>query len=526
MDGVNAMREQIVILWFKRDLRVVDHAPLAAAAACGLPVLPLYIVEPDYWRQPFASSRHWHFIHDSLADLHGMCARLGQPMAVHTGDAVAVFKKLHSAFDVTAIYAHEEIGNDWTYKRDTQVLAWCAETGIALHEFPTNGVVRRLKTRDNWAGIRNRRMAQPCVATPAALTPLGARNTGFELGALPDKADALFGAPPPSAVQRGGRAEGEKLLQSFLTTRGRHYTAHMSAPGLSEIYGSRLSAHLTWGTLSAREVDQATAKCQAQLSGEAARAWKRPLAAFRSRLAWRCHFMQKLEDQPSIEHKAMHAFFDGMREDSFDPELFAAWQAGRTGYPLVDACMRNLTANGWITFRMRAMLVSFASYDLWLDWRQTGYVLARLFTDYEPGIHYSQLQMQSGVTGINAIRIYNPVKQSYDHDPDGAFIKKWVPELTDAPSAFVHEPWKMSRAMQQESGCIIGQDYPEPVVDHRAAVRAAREKMARIRKMQGFSDASKMVHAKLGSRKRTRRKARSGARAPAAQLDMLNLLDG
>ena len=116
----------------------------------------------------------------------------------------------------------------------------------------------------------------------------------------------------------------------------------------------------------------------------------RNISAFNSRLSWRCHFIQKLEDQPSIENKCMHSSYEGMREKKSNTDTLKAWETGFTGFPFVDACMRSLTHNGWITFRMRAMLTSFASYDLWIDWRESGYVLARLFTDYEPGIHYSQ----------------------------------------------------------------------------------------------------------------------------------------
>ena len=140
----------------------------------------------------------------------------------------------------------------------------------------------------------------------------------------------------------------------------------------------------------------------------------RGVSSFESRLHWHCHFIQKLEDQPAIEFSDFHPFIRGIR--ALDVERLTAWSEGRTGVPFVDACMRALQAHGWINFRMRAMLMSFASYNLWLPWRDSGLHLARQFVDYEPGIHWSQCQMQSGSTSINTIRIYNPIKQGMDHD--------------------------------------------------------------------------------------------------------------
>ena len=168
----------------------------------------------------------------------------------------------------------------------------------------------------------------------------------------------------------------------------------------------------------------------------------RSINAFKSRLRWRSHFIQKLEDQPNIESQNLHEAYDSIRNDSFNEDFYQAWRDGQTGFPLIDACMRSLIKTGWINFRMRAMLVSFASNNLWLDWRKFAHHLSNIFTDYEPGIHYSQIQMQSGTTGINTIRIYNPIKQSYDQDKDGVFIKRWVKELQDCPIDSIHEPWK------------------------------------------------------------------------------------
>ena len=493
-----------VLLWFKRDLRVQDHPALARAAALG-PVLPLHIVEPEGWTLPEASARQWAFTAECLHSLRADLAALGQPLVVRIGAAVAVLEALRARHRITRMVSHEETGTEWSFARDRAVAAWARERGVVWEELPQSGVVRRLRSRDGWQTARDAFMRAPQEAPPDALAPLG-----IEPGAIPP-AIAGLGRDACPHRQEGGRARAEALLDGFLTDRGQDYRRAMSSPISAERACSRLSPHLARGVISVREVAQTTAAARAATRSRGG-GWGASLNSFDKRLAWRDHFIQKLEDAPDLDRRCLHPACEALRPRQPDASRLEAWQAGETGLPYVDACMRYLTATGWLNFRARAMLVSVASYHLWLDWRATAPHLARRFTDYEPGIHWSQCQMQAGVTGINATRVYNPVKQGKDHDPQGAFIRRWVPELAALPDAYIHEPWK-----SPDAGTVLGRRYPEPIVDPAAAARQARDAIRALRRAPGFADAAAQVAHRHASRKRTAappaRRRKAGAAA-------------
>ncbi len=483
---------QRALVWFKRDLRVHDHAALTEAQSHD-DALGLFIVEPDWLQSPECDACHVDFLLGCLKELRAALALRGLPLLVRVGPAVRVLAELHAELGFTALLSHEETGSAWSYQRDLEVAAWCRSKQLGWQEFTQTGVVRRLASRSGWAQRWQARMNAPLHLTGAGFNAAVA----FDLADLPTLGSLGF-APHGKTLQAAGEKAAHSMLHSFLQLRGHGYRKALSSPLSAEDGCSRLSPHLAFGTLSMRTVHQAT---EAVIANTADRSLAYALRGFAGRLRWHCHFMQKLEDEPGIEFRNFARVCDGLREDDFHPAYFAAWCSGRTGYPMVDACMRSLVATGWLNFRMRAMLVSFASYHLWLHWRQTGLFLARQFLDFEPGIHWSQMQMQSGTTGINTLRMYSPTKQAHDQDPEGLFIRRWLPELARVPLPFLAEPWKMDISVQRMSGCLIGTDYPTPIVDEKSALKAAKDRLYPLRQTAQARLEAGSVHARHGSRK-------------------------
>ena len=491
------------VVWFKRDLRVHDHAPLFHAARQG-PVLCLYVVEPSYWAQPDAALQHYLFLQECLHDLKQQLHACGAALQVAVGEVTQVLARLHAATPFTRLVSHEETGNGHTFERDRSVARWCRDHGVTWQEWPQHGVVRRLRTRDVWHARWRAHMHAPCLPAPQAGSLRGA-VLPWATQVLPAGPGLGLTADAPRHRQRGGRAVGGALLQDFLFERSQRYRGGISSPLTAPSACSRLSPYLALGCLSMREVVHATELRLLQLkeSADPAAVWQcKGLAAFISRLHWHCHFIQKLESEPALEFRNLHRGYDGLREQEWNEAHFAALVNGRTGWPMVDACVAMLRETGWINFRMRAMLVSVASYPLWLHWRPVGLWLARQFIDYEPGIHWSQMQMQAGTTGINTTRVYNPIKQAQDHDPQGRFVRHWLPALRRVPDTWLLQPWRMPPEVQARCGVRVGVDIPEPVVDLEAATRQAKARIHALRARTDVRAANAAIVQKHGSRLR------------------------
>lgn len=467
------IKKEINIVWYKRDLRFTDHEPLYFAQCSLLPLLLIYLFEPSSMAAPDSDERHWRFIYESLTEMNEKLIEKNAQIFIFHNEAEIVFQNLAKLYNIKTVYSSEETGNAITYSRDKRIKKLFDKQHIQWCEYQTNGVVRRLKSRKEWGDLWEKYMT-----SPIRLTSETAWNT-IELDK--ENYENLKGCPLPSGIisrdknfQPGGESWAWKYLVSFIQSRHVNYSKHISKPLLSRKGCSRLSPYISYGNISIRMIYQFTKQNYSQSEN------KRALSNFMSRLHWHCHFIQKFEDECRYEFENVNRAYDSLVKPRNDAYILA-WQTGQTGVPLVDACMRCLIATGYINFRMRAMVVSFFVYNLWQDWRELHF-LARQFLDYEPGIHYPQLQMQSGTTGMNTIRIYNPIKNSEEHDSDGLFIKQWIPELKNVPTEFIHEPYKMTLLEQQMYGCIISETYPAPIVDIEATRKIASDIVWSFRK--------------------------------------------
>lgn len=474
-----------------------DHAPLAAAIMAGQPFALLYCFEPSIMGSPQHGPRHWRFVAECLADLQGR----GWPVIVWWGEVPEALEAIAGQERVDVLLSHQETGHRRSFQRDRAVRSWCRDKKVTWREYVQDAVVRGRKHRHGFAEHVDAHLASPLVrpvADPKELRDkgqlLGAEDLGLRAAVVADglredftasrEAPATSPLRPgwyrprlePSCGERqpGGETMAWRYLRSFTEGRGRDYARQIGNPALSRRSCSRMSTYLAWGCVSARQVYQWSQS--ARVSPD----MRRELRAFRERLWWRAHYFQKLEAEWQIEQVPLNPAFHQLGRNQ-DAGRLGAFMAGRTGFPMIDAAVRCLEATGWLNFRMRAMLATFATFTLWLEWRPISHFLSSRFLDYDPGIHYGQLQMQAGLTGYHPPRTYNPYLQGEQKDPDGIFVHHWVPELRHLPAPWCHYPHRLTpleRTMYDHDE----ERYPAPMVDFARENARNMEKYWAVRK--------------------------------------------
>ena len=473
-------KTKINIVWLKRDIRSQDHMPFFVAENDSTPFLPIYIFEPSILNHPDSSLRHQQFIYHSILNLNQILSKYKKEVIIFHGETKEVFRSLIKNFEVNRVFSYQESGIKKTWDRDKSIKNILIQQKILWTEFQRDGILRGIKNRDGWDKNWYITMSKPIIQNKYKSSYQPVFNHSLNLPKSYENQLLAY----PIKYQKPGEDYASKYLKSFCQERGKNYSKYISKPTESRMSCGRLSPYLAWGNISIKQAAQYVKNHPNYNSN------KRSFNGLLTRLKWHCHFIQKFENECTYETVCVNKGYETMPYES-NPKHIEAWKSGKTGWPMVDACMRCLKETGWINFRMRAMLVSVFCHQLDCNWKEGVYHLANLFLDYEPGIHYTQFQMQAGTTGINTIRMYNPVKQSTDHDTDGIFIKKWVNELKDIPVEFIHEPWKLTELDLQMND--IKCEYPKPLVDLVHSGKKARTKIWSYKKSDEVKKEAKRI---------------------------------
>ena len=449
-------KPHINVVWLKRDLRLQDNEAISNALSTGKPTLLLYVFEHILLNDNHYSERHFNFIKESINDLNKQLEPHNTKVLSVTSDIQTAFNLIQEFYKIDTIFSHVETGILVTYNRDKEFTRYCRNNFIRWNESKNNGVERGLTNRDNWLEQWEDYMSQPLLEFNPQENQLLHLNAITKLESVLTVTD--LDTPKDSIFQKGGSSTAWKYASSFFENRHKDYMFNISKPEASRTSCSRLSPYIAWGNVSIRQIFQKAQNIKEQSND------KRHIGGFLSRLRWQAHFIQKFEMEHTMENESVNKGYQKLKK-SISLKYQQAWKEGQTGFPLVDASMRCLVETGYVNFRMRAMLVSFFTHILWQPWQNASEHLSQQFLDFEPGIHFPQLQMQAGETGINNLRIYNPTLNGLKYDPDADFIKKWVPELAHLDVPFIHEPYLMTELEQGLYNFKLGEDYPEPIVD-------------------------------------------------------------
>jgi len=474
------MKKKINIVWLKRDLRTKDHEPLYEAEKSKLDYIIIYLFEPTQMSHHDSSERHHQFIYYSILEMNKSLAKYKRKVHIFNSNALKFFKFITERFKIETIFSYKESGTKISWDRDIKVASYLKSMKIKWKEFNNQGIIRGSKNRVGWDKNWFVYASSSLINNSYKTNNFNLKHTPFDFKIN----DFSYLKNYPNYFQPPGERYALKYLNTFIKKRYKNYNFHISKPMDSRYSCGRISTYLSWGNISLRQVYQ-TIKNALNYKIN-----KRIFDSFLSRLKWRSHFIQKFEVDCSYEYLCVNRGYEKMTYQN-DDLFLESWKNGQTGFPLVDASMRCLLKTGWLNFRMRAMLVSFLCHYLDQDWRRGVYHLAKLFLDYEPGIHYTQFQMQAGVTGINSIRIYNPIKQSIEKDPDGIFVKKWLPELSKINNKFIHQPWNLTDIDLMDFK--IKDVYRHPVIAPRLQYKRVKNKLWGLRKTDFVKKESKRL---------------------------------
>lgn len=459
------MKKQKALVWFRRDLRDHDHAALAAALANAELVHCAFIFDRTILDAlPSRHDRRVHFIRDSLVELDtALCAR-GGGLIVRHGRAVDEILALASELGVDAVFANRDY-EPAAKARDAEVGEALARAGIAFHTFKDQAIfdgdevlTQAGKSFTVFTPYKNawlKRLGSADVAQCECCGQLAELPENAAANAIPTLADLGFAETDLANLGiQPGMSGARALWEDFCAGRIKRYATLRDFPAVKGV--SYLSVHLRFGTISIRELVRTALAEQAD--------------TWLSELIWRDFYFMILDRFPQVLERSFKPEYDAIQWDD-RPEALLAWQQGRTGYPLVDAAMRQLNHSGWMHNRLRMVVASFLSKDLGIDWRLGERYFAEQLNDFDLSANNGgwQWAASSGCDAQPYFRIFNPVTQSEKFDPEGKFIRRYVPELAKVPDKFIHAPWKMGRLEQEALGVIIGRNYPAPIVDHAAA---------------------------------------------------------
>jgi deoxyribodipyrimidine photo-lyase len=467
------MENTPVLVWFRRDLRDHDHAALAAALASGRPVHCAFVFDRDILDAlPTRTDRRVDFIHASLQQLDAALRSRGGGLIVRHGRATDELPRLAAELGVNAVYGNRDY-EPAAQARDAAVARQLAASGGRLQLFKDQAIFERDELLTGagrpytvFTPYKNAWLKRLSAADHAPLSAPGRFAPVPEN--LPTLAD--LGFAPTDLGELGivpGMAGARQLWDEFRAGRIRRYGALRDFPAIRGV--SYLSVHLRFGTVSIRELVTAALAEQAD--------------SWLNELIWRDFYFMILDRFPQVVDRAFKPEYDAIRWADW-PAGLAAWQQGRTGYPLVDAAMRQLNHSGWMHNRLRMVVASFLCKDLGLDWRLGEKYFADRLNDFDLSANNGgwQWAASSGCDAQPWFRIFNPVTQSEKFDPEGKFIRRYVPELARVPDKFIHAPWTMGRLEQEALGIVIGRDYPGPIVDHAAAREQTLARYAVVKK--------------------------------------------